>query len=113
MEGAQDMSSDTPNAGDWWCPQCKEALPGIRVTYSERCDTCGTPVTVAGEGDVARLERELSTLTAQLAAANARLAQVERAAQAFCDSFTEHADRCRPCAIAWQTLRNLLKGESA
>ena len=26
---------------DWWCPNCKEALDPSRVTYQERCDTCG------------------------------------------------------------------------
>lgn len=30
--------------GDWWCPECEEALPPSRVTYQERCDTCGSAV---------------------------------------------------------------------
>ena len=29
---------------EWWCPSCEEALPWNRVTYQERCDTCGSPV---------------------------------------------------------------------
>lgn len=56
--------SDTPRTGEWWCPECKEALPWNRVTYRERCDTCGTHVHVSGEGEVARLERELANMTA-------------------------------------------------
>lgn len=52
--------------GDWWCPQCKDALPWNRVTNSERCDTCGTPVHVAGEGEVARLERDLAAANRSL-----------------------------------------------
>lgn len=45
------------NNGDWWCPECKEALPWQRVTYAERCDTCGTPVCIAGCGHEAELAR--------------------------------------------------------
>ena len=29
------------NIEGWWCPNCKELLDGSRVTYQERCDTCG------------------------------------------------------------------------
>jgi len=60
------MSTDTPIPGDWWCPSCKVGLEGTRVTYDERCDTCGTPVSVAGEGDIARLERENARLREEL-----------------------------------------------
>ena len=36
--------------GDWYCPTCDEYLSGARVTFSEHCDTCQTPVTVPAEG---------------------------------------------------------------
>jgi hypothetical protein len=39
-----DFGSDNDSRGDWWCPSCKEALVWQRVTYEERCDTCGTSV---------------------------------------------------------------------
>lgn len=31
-----------PPGEDWWCPSCQVALSGTRVTFEERCDTCGT-----------------------------------------------------------------------
>lgn len=74
----QPATADTPRTGDWWCPQCKEALPWNRVTFYERCDTCGTPVTVAGEGDVARLERELAACQAELRAERKAREEAER-----------------------------------
>lgn len=43
--------------GDWWCPQCEVALPPQMVTCHERCDTCGTPVCLAGCGHEAELAR--------------------------------------------------------
>ena len=65
--------SETPRTGDWWCPTCKEALPWNRVTFHERCDTCGTPVHVAGEGEIARLERDLRAAQEELAALKAKI----------------------------------------
>ena len=41
--------------GDWYCPTCDEYLSGSRVTFSEHCDTCQTPVTVPEEGLVEQL----------------------------------------------------------
>jgi len=29
------------NDEGWWCPNCEEMLSSERVTYGERCDTCG------------------------------------------------------------------------
>ena len=29
------------NDEGWWCPNCEEMLCSERVTYGERCDTCG------------------------------------------------------------------------
>lgn len=53
--------------GDWWCSECKVALDGSRVTYDERCDSCGTPVTVGGVG----LEQTVAALRSRVAAAEA------------------------------------------
>ena len=30
--------------GYWWCEGCKEELPGTKVTYQERCESCGNHV---------------------------------------------------------------------
>jgi hypothetical protein len=29
------------SSSEWRCPECKEWLPGSRVTHEEYCDTCG------------------------------------------------------------------------
>jgi len=61
------MSEDT--TGDWWCPSCKEALAPCRVTFQERCDTCGAEVTVAGSDaarTIAELEAEIARLREEL-----------------------------------------------
>ena len=70
--------------GDWWCPTCKQALSGQRVTSAERCDTCGTPVCVAGtdqEAERTWLREENGTLRATLADREARIAALEGAAR--------------------------------
>lgn len=41
-EGIEALKEVVPPGDDWWCPTCKEALDGSRVTFYERCDTCGT-----------------------------------------------------------------------
>lgn len=39
------LRTATPPGDDWWCPTCCDALDGSRVTFEERCDTCGTELT--------------------------------------------------------------------
>lgn len=71
--------------GDWWCPTCKQALSGQRVTSAERCDTCGTPVCVAGtdqEAEWTWLREENGTLRATLADREARIAALEGVVEA-------------------------------
>ena len=41
----------------WWCPNCKEELSGCRVTYQEKCDTCGNAVVWVENKDMDELER--------------------------------------------------------
>lgn len=47
-------------------------------------------------------------LLAECDAAEARCAELCKHAQAFCDSFVDHADRCRVCTTNWQNLRAAL-----
>jgi len=68
--------------GDWWCPECKVGLSPSRVTNDERCDTCGTPVTVGGEGLEAEVKalmeirtEEIDRLEARALAAESSLAE--------------------------------------
>ena len=35
--------------GDWYCPGCDARLSGGRVTYEERCDSCGSALLVLYE----------------------------------------------------------------
>ena len=41
----------------WWCPNCNEELSGCRVTYQEKCDTCGHAVVWVENKDMDELER--------------------------------------------------------
>lgn len=76
-EGAM---SDTRQLRDWWCPRCEAALSGGRVTHDERCDTCGTPVTVVGDSEVERLERDLSAAVRERDEARAELGRLRQLA---------------------------------
>lgn len=58
--------------GDWYCRQCGY-LPGSRVTYSETCDTCHTPVEFHTVAEMSEIE----SLRQQLAAAKQRLSTVQ------------------------------------
>jgi hypothetical protein len=42
VEAIRDALPPMDIESDWWCPTCKQELSGFRVTYQERCDTCGT-----------------------------------------------------------------------
>jgi len=69
------LMRERPRNGDWWCPTCRVALDWSRVTHDERCDTCGTPVTVAGES----LEAEIERLTVEKLEQQARAINAEQA----------------------------------
>lgn len=45
VECERQLRSVVPPGEDWWCPTCCAALSGSRVTFEERCDTCGTALT--------------------------------------------------------------------
>ena len=75
---------DTKVAGDWWCPNCKEALDGSRVTFQERCDTCGQAVEwieAAVATEVERLRAELTRLRAELEEARGYKVEADRLAR--------------------------------
>lgn len=49
---------------EWWCEFCEEYLSGSRVTFEERCDTCGHDATVGRrvpERDLIEARRALAT----------------------------------------------------
>ena len=59
------MSEQTKVLGDWWCPECKCALPGSCVTFEERCDTCGTLVRFVPEPHREDVEANLYEIAAK------------------------------------------------
>ena len=58
---------------DWWCANCQRGLPGSRVTFEERCDTCGASVSQIEDGEhPSEVLAERDALRAQLAEATIR-----------------------------------------
>ena len=53
----------TQETGDWYCKNCGY-LDGSRVTYSETCDSCHTPVEWHSVSDQTLIEKLQSELTA-------------------------------------------------
>lgn len=104
IRAAIEKGQERPKDGDWWCPECKMGLDGSHVTHQERCDTCGTPVTVSGAG----LEAQRDAAEAKLALeqkcsagqqdradlAEARLAEVTRERDQFAAINIELNDGC-------------------
>jgi len=59
--------------GDWWCPGCRIALDGTRVTNDERCDTCGAPVSTTSPTNIERDHRAMRQAVAVLETADTAL----------------------------------------
>ncbi len=47
------------NCYGWWCPTCKEEVPGVWVTHNEYHETCGTYLGDSQPGDWTKDAREL------------------------------------------------------
>ena len=56
--------------GYWWCPSCKQEMGWERVTYEEKCDTCGHAVcwiTIIEGEPLANLVTEMDLAKAEIA----------------------------------------------
>lgn len=126
--------------GYWWCAECREEVDAACVTYQEKHEACGHPVTwVEPHDPIARLRDELGearresvewkklyeqtskhfdTATQEAARLKAELEEAKGARQAAWDSEYEartalkerEADLLAKVEAAWEALESIMTG---